>query len=229
VTVVAAIGGVAFMWRSSIVVPEMRLEIATARGALLNFAISPDGNYVVSGAGGRLWLRALADEQPRPLEGAQNAARPFWSPDSQFIAFNQGGQLRRLAIEGGSAQVIANVEAALGASWGADGTIVFARANTSPLLKVAVTGGSPEEATRLDSARQVGHRFPSFRSSPVRCGHGRHLHAGHFFVTQGLAALDLREAFFDLTDKPLVVVDQPRDCFLGECLRGPFRVPAPCA
>jgi len=39
------------------------------------------------------------------------------------------------------------------------------------------------------------------------------------FVAQGLAALDLRQAFLDFAHEPIVVADQPLDCLTGQRLR----------
>jgi hypothetical protein len=44
--------------------------------------ISPNGKYIAYVAENRLWLRDLASEQSKPVEGGENAEGPFWSPDS---------------------------------------------------------------------------------------------------------------------------------------------------
>ena len=41
----------------------------------------------------------------------------------------------------------------------------------------------------------------------------------NFFVIEHFTALDLRESFFDLADKPLVVAQQAFDCFANKGLR----------
>ena len=67
--------------------PEMRVEINTPATAVpLEFALSPDGRYIVfvaSGDGGqRLWLRALDQTEAQPMAGTEGADYPFWSADS---------------------------------------------------------------------------------------------------------------------------------------------------
>jgi len=64
------------------------------------FALSPDGNYLVMRAVGdgppQLWLRALDALQYQPLAGTENANYPFWSPDSRWIAFFADNSLRKI-------------------------------------------------------------------------------------------------------------------------------------
>jgi hypothetical protein len=62
--------------------PPMRLDIVTpSTQAPLEFALSPDGRYivfVVSGGGSqRLWLRALDKTDPIELKGTDGADYPF--------------------------------------------------------------------------------------------------------------------------------------------------------
>ena len=71
---------------------EMRLEISTPPASdPATFALSPDGQMVVFAAANqgrsRLWLRLLQESAPRALEGTEEAAGPFWSPDSRSVGF----------------------------------------------------------------------------------------------------------------------------------------------
>src|SRR5206468_3355451 len=93
--------------------PEMRLEINTpSTSAPLEFALSPDGRYIVfvASADGpqRLWLRALDKTDAQPLVGTEGANYPFWSPDSRSIAYTAAGKLNRIDIAGGPPQTLAN-------------------------------------------------------------------------------------------------------------------------
>jgi serine/threonine protein kinase len=131
------------------------------------FAISPDGRTIALVAAVRegnstLWLRSLDDVVLRPLSGTEFASSPFWSPDGRWIGFFAEGKLKKIPAGGGPVQVLASSGIARGASWGVDGTIVFAKGNTG-LFRVASTGGTVSEVTRLDSSLQEGsHRWPSF-------------------------------------------------------------------
>src|SRR5437867_10525607 len=127
--------------------PEMRLEITTpSTSAPLEFALSPDGRYLVfvASADGpqRLWLRALDKTDAQPIAGTEGADYPFWSPDSRSIAYTAAGKLKRIDIAGRPPQTLANTSAPRGGAWGADGTILFT-ASLGPLSRVAASGYDP--------------------------------------------------------------------------------------
>ncbi len=145
--------------------PEMRLEITTpSTPAPLEFALSPDGRYIVFVASGggpqRLWLRALDKTDAQPMAGTEGADYPFWSPDSRSIAFTAAGKLLRIDIGGGSPQILASVASVVrSGAWNADGTILFN--SFSGLSRVAASGGNPSEVTR-PAPGQTEHRHPTF-------------------------------------------------------------------
>jgi serine/threonine protein kinase/Tol biopolymer transport system component len=160
---------------------EMRLQIVTPSSpAPLEFALSPDGRYVVVVASGdgaqRLWLRALDRAEAQPIMGTEGADFPFWSADGRSIGYFASGRLYRIELSGGRPQALANAPAARGGAWNANGTIVFAATN-GPLMRVSASGGEPAVVTRIDSPRQTSHRWPQFLSD------GRHF----LFYSQGTA------------------------------------------
>ncbi len=151
--------------------PEMRLQIVTPQpgvgSAPLSFALSPDGQSIVFSAGAEgtapLWLRTLGSEVARPLSGTEGALFPFWSPDGRSIGFFADQKLKRMDVAGGSAQTLADAPNQYGATWGADGVILFSAANTAPLYRVPASGGQPPvEATRIEAPGQAAHRRPHF-------------------------------------------------------------------
>jgi Tol biopolymer transport system component len=150
-----------------------RTSVLSARAGdseplLGGFAIAPDGTAVVflaPNAEGRivLWLRELAEEEPRALDGTVDAEFPFWSADSRHVAYFAGGFLRRVARSGGAVQTICAAKNGRGGAWSENGTIVFAPDPYSPLLRVNASGGEPVAATELDAeAGERSHRFPQF-------------------------------------------------------------------
>jgi serine/threonine protein kinase len=145
--------------------PEMRLEISTlATSAPLEFALSPDGRYIVFVASGdgpqRLWLRALDKTGAQPMAGTEGADYPFWSPDNRSIGFMASGRLQRIDIAGGPPQALANVAAVRGGAWNVDGTILFNAVSIGPLFRIA-SRGDPVAVTRLTPGQSY-HQFPEF-------------------------------------------------------------------
>jgi serine/threonine protein kinase len=125
-------------------------------------AISPDGRFIVAGAGGHLWLRQVDSGAYTPLPGTNDASFPFWSPDSRSIGFFSQAKLKTIAIYGGAPVVICEAQNARGGSWGKDNLIVFAAAIQAPLSKVAASGGTPVPVTTLDMKQHTTHRWPFF-------------------------------------------------------------------
>jgi serine/threonine-protein kinase len=131
--------------------------------------LSPDGTrlaFVTAGSGGptrRIYVRSLDQLQATALSGTENARDPFFSPDGQWIGFFADGKLKKISVQGGAAVTLCDALNDRGGSWGDDGTIVFAKDNTSALSKVSSAGGTPEPLTTLDEqAAEATHRWPQF-------------------------------------------------------------------
>ncbi len=131
--------------------------------------ISPDGMHVAfvapapdGSADDLLWVRDLDSETARPLSGTEDAAQPFWSPDSQFIGYFSNLKLRKIPVSGGvSTTLCAAGREPRGGSWGADGTILFVPGWSQPVHRVPDAGGSPEPVTQLEPSRlELSHRWP---------------------------------------------------------------------
>jgi len=43
----------------------------------------------------------LDREEAREIEGTEGVRFPFWSPDSEFVLFAAGGNIKRLSAQGG--------------------------------------------------------------------------------------------------------------------------------
>ena len=137
------------------------------------FAASPDGQQLAfagTGSDGvtRLWVRRIDAEVSRPLPGTETALGGltppmFWSPDSQSVAFDAAGELKRIDVRGGAARTVCDLpNLAVGGSWNADGVIVVGQP-TGGLLRCSSVGGPVSEVTRIDATKGEGlHVFPSF-------------------------------------------------------------------
>ena len=128
-------------------------------------AVSPDGHRIALVATSRdgrtlLWVRSLDTLNAQPLAGTEGAARPFWSPDSRFLAFFADGKLKKIDVSGGPPLTLCDAPDDRGGAWSQDGVIVFAPRTDSALQKVSDSGGTPVAATVL--APGEAHRGPVF-------------------------------------------------------------------
>ncbi|HVT48422.1 MAG TPA: protein kinase [Vicinamibacterales bacterium] len=178
--VVAAASAVAALWRRPPVsLPRaVEFELLPPEGARFGTGpmatvVSPDGRAIVFRAqtdvtddqdrSSSLWVRRLDSNTAwMSLPGTAEASCPFWSPDSQSVAFVQDGKLRRTAIAGGSPVTLADVTGQCrGGTWGRAGTIVLS--DDTKLVRVPASGGTPQPLRAPDTARQERYlEFPQF-------------------------------------------------------------------
>jgi len=172
---IAAIAALAWMagWFRSppVEVGAVRFLLAPPGGfqtpSLPQAAVSPDGRKLAIAAmdpSGRnsLWVRPLDSVSAQRLDKTEGAVVPFWSPDSQFIAFFADGKLKKVPVSGGAPQTLCDAKSFDGGAWSREGTIVFAGADGA-LYRVAAAGGVATPATALDKAQgEAFHRWPQF-------------------------------------------------------------------
>jgi len=161
--------GTAYFMRSGGTSRVLRFAIGPPENGDLgtSLALSPDGRrlaFVATMSGkSMLWLRPLNSLEAQPISGTEDAEFPFWSPDGKSIGFFANGKLKRVDLGSGSVETLVAVTEPRGGSWGANGTIVYSPSISSPLMKIAASGGSASPATVFDSARQdESHRWPYF-------------------------------------------------------------------
>jgi Tol biopolymer transport system component/predicted Ser/Thr protein kinase len=201
--------------------PVLRYTIAAPENAsfLHSFAISPDGRLLavaVDVKGKRqLWVRAMDALQAQPMPGTDDAAYPFWSPDSRYIAFFAQARLKTIAAGGGPAQVVCDVSGAgAGGSWSRDGVIVFSSgygSGASSIQRVSAAGGVPADVAMPKGSS----RFPVFLPD------GRHfliVFTSGFAEKDGIyeSSLDGKENRRVLADISNVVLSVGRLLFVRE-------------
>jgi serine/threonine-protein kinase len=138
--------------------------------------VSPDGRRVAfvaaaSSGGPRIFVRSLDAPAETSLAGTEGARNLFFSPDGAWVGFQQGQQIKKVALAGGAPVVVVenlgltqdvNFGPA-GLAWGPNGMIVFPNNLGAGLSMVRDSGGKPEEFTRLDPANhEASHRLPHF-------------------------------------------------------------------
>jgi eukaryotic-like serine/threonine-protein kinase len=132
-------------------------------GRIDTFELSPDGHYVVIALVGvrgfPLWIRALDSPQARALPGTEGATHPFWSPDSRYIGFFAQGKIKKVAVSGGPAQVLADAPSGRGGTWNRDAVIVFNPGFGAGLSRISASGG---DLVSITEAASGTHGFPQF-------------------------------------------------------------------
>jgi len=153
-----------------------RLDTSDTRAGA---AVSPNGRHITFGAegfSGLLRVQDIDQDEPRELLGTEGASLPFWSPDSEFIAFAAHGELRRISVHGGTVGRICSIpgQAFYGATWSPSGeSIVFSSAGGSSmgsLFEVAAQGGAPTELVVPGDVDETGIAAsrPHFLAGPGR-------------------------------------------------------------
>ena len=154
--------------------------------------ISPDGRKIVYVARSRLWVQGLDEWDPDAARRHRERGRPFWSPDSQWIAYFRSELILKVPAAGGPVvRVGSHPGRAIGLrlavrSWSEDGTIARAwrRAPCFAYPPPAVTPtpfplAPPRESwicTMSSGCRRypARHGPPSQRPRRRRCREGRH-------------------------------------------------------
>ncbi len=143
-------------------VPPPGFNASSLRAGL---AISPNGRHIAfttTGANSALWVQDLDQDEPRALAGTEGAILPFWSPNSEFIAYVAGGELRKISVQGGASGLVCPLPAPnfYHGTWSPDGESIVFNANggtiRSALYEVSSQGGTPEALLTLAEFSDVG-------------------------------------------------------------------------
>lgn len=154
--------------RTAVLLPEgLQFPAGSTLGGVGRFAIAPNGKRLVfvgldNSGNQMLWLRPLDSLAATPIAGTAGASSPFWSPDSNTIAFFTQGQLKTVTLPGGETRVLATPAFNATGSWRGD-TILFTPTPGSPIAQISSSGGKPRTVTALDQkAGDLLHRSPFF-------------------------------------------------------------------
>jgi serine/threonine protein kinase len=171
--ILAVLFGAKYYTRSSEPLPAIVSQIVPPSNTRFVFSginpgppiLSPDGEWLVFsavGSDGRqlLWVRPLNSAAAKPLDGTDGATFPFWSADSRSLGFFANGRLNRIDVSGGPPLALCDIAIGRGGTWGADGTILFTPNVSSPVFRVAASGGTPQQVTTLNgSLNERSHRW----------------------------------------------------------------------
>jgi len=139
-------------------------------------AFSPDGQILafVAGTAGdpldvddtetAIYLRHLDQWESRMIPGTEGASQPFFSPDGDWLGFDQDHKLKKVRLSGGDIQTVFDGHAHFGASWGPDGTIVFGQHGFLGIVP-AVGGVLDTLTVRVPGTEERYLRLPHFLPS----------------------------------------------------------------
>jgi serine/threonine-protein kinase len=132
--------------------------------AYRDLVIAPGGQLLAYRGADRIVVRALDQMRPTPLTGFGTASALFMSPDGRWVGFTSEGQLKKIATTGGAAISLTMLDGGLrGATWGPDGTIVFATLTASGLASIPADGGEVTMLTTPAPDRgEADHVWPQF-------------------------------------------------------------------
>ena len=152
--------------------PTTRMQFALAvpdEMSISHMALSRDGSMLAfvspeeSTGLPMLYVQRIGSSNVTLLAGTQGASYPFWSPDAAYVAFFANGKLQKMAVSGGTPQVLANALTARGGSWGSKDVIIYAPNSESSIWRVNVDGTGMALVTQgIRAAGDQSHRWPVF-------------------------------------------------------------------
>jgi Tol biopolymer transport system component len=144
-----------FQYRSLVVGLIPSEASVSPDGRLLAFMARPDQQEPAS-----LYVRMVGSLDSRRVDGTDDAAQLFWSPDSRYIGFVAGGKLKKVAEAGGPPEELGDVQGFAGGTWNEAGTIVFG--TPKGLFSVSDEGGKPPVPLTAVDTTETGHFWPRF-------------------------------------------------------------------
>ena len=131
-----------------------------------DLAITPDGSRIVYRGENGLLVRALDQLTPTMLTGLNMPRGVFISPDSQWVGFVDSNMFKKVAITGGPSIPLTASDGVgpRGATWGDEGTIIYATAAVDTgLRRISAGGGEPTVLTTPQRERgEADHVWPEF-------------------------------------------------------------------
>jgi eukaryotic-like serine/threonine-protein kinase len=192
------LAGALYLRRSSSGTPVVRFGVSPPAGWTITIdgrftggsgtgpnpvAVSPDGRRLALVANSptgrsRLWLRSLDTLVAQELPDTDGATSPFWSPNSQSVAFFADGKLKRINLSGGPPLTLCNLPAFNGATWNRTGTILLAVGTNGTIQRLSDAGGTPsviwpdhtDPLVRRPSFLPDGQHFLYFETGGVYAG-----------------------------------------------------------
>ena len=152
-------------WKGPEPEPPLQFRVSVYGLSPGDTAISPDGKLLALVARANtneptaLYIRPVGAITFRRVAGANDATRPFWSPDSRTVAFVSAGKLSKVDAASGSPKEIGDADGFTGGTWSQDNLILFG--STRGLFRISAEGGTAEPVTTV-AKPETGHFWPHF-------------------------------------------------------------------
>lgn len=148
--------------RRSATPPLTRVSVLLpAKSRTLSLAVSPDGRFLalvlIKDGKQQIWIRAFDALDMTPLDGTDDAADPFWSADSRYLAFFADSKLKKIERTGGPVQTLCDSLGAVGGTWNRKGDILIGALDQ--VQRVSESGGA---LTRIPGHANITELFPVF-------------------------------------------------------------------
>ena len=140
--------------------PVRRFAVDLPEGAQLNMngtrtilALSRDGLHLAYAGTGGLYLKTMNQLGAVSIAGTANAGSPFFSPDGQWIGFNQINHIKKVAVTGGAPLDICDTGDPFGVSW--EGDTIYMGRGPDGIWQVPANGGMPTRLISVDATKEV--------------------------------------------------------------------------
>ena len=128
---------------------------------ILDAAVSPDGRQIVFVASSsgvpHLWRRAFDADRAELLTGTDGASMPTWKRSGGVVSFFSASTLKQISLSDGAVRDLADARSPAGASWLADGSLLYASEARGPIKRLRNSVAS--DATMLREG-DVRHASP---------------------------------------------------------------------
>jgi serine/threonine-protein kinase len=130
-------------------------------------AISPDGSQVAYGAINQdgieqIFLRRLDAVEATPIAGTETGFAPFFSPDGSRIGFSTFFSINSVALHGGAAQQLIEIQGFRGGTWADDDSIWYGPDTETGLWRMDSDGKNATRMTQPDADQgERSHRWPA--------------------------------------------------------------------
>jgi eukaryotic-like serine/threonine-protein kinase len=147
VVLVAGLGAARWLRLPPTTMPRLKVTVESPAGENWSFPeFSPDGTRIAFSTPEGLLVRATDSLDTQLIKSSRGSSTPAWSPDGHSLAYldPMAGEVRKVAIAGGTPQTVAAMVSFRGIAWNTDGTILF---SDGPIMRVSENGGTPAPVT----------------------------------------------------------------------------------